>query len=399
MLLLDVPYANFLIKQRMKKICLQCQKLPDLLNESECKILPFSGALYRIIRKSIALKTCIAGCFGLLICSLIHSSTQAQTITGAWKGKIGSAHTELKLIKKGDSILGTSYYYTSRSNYIRYAVKGYFDPNSNSVVWWDDAMLEDRLSAKIFGSDKEALLSVADFNCPGEEKMRLDGESTERDNKNKPKGTVALQKVSSSGFPDEWDFVIENYTVGANDPDIIDSIARIHQTVPVIAEEKETNLASTTVQTVKKNSPTIAVTAPPVVEKKKIPVPTTTAEQKFVSREKKLATVIPITGDSIELRFYDNAVVDGDSIAVFLNDHMVFEHVKLDYKPHTLTLSVNDLQDDNELVMVAENLGTIPPNTSLMVAIVDGQRYEARLESTENSSALIRFIKQKKSRK
>lgn len=344
------------------------------------------------------MKTCIAGCFGLLICSLIHLSTQAQTITGAWKGKIGSAHTELKLIKKGDSILGTSYYYTSRSNYIRYAVKGYFDPNSNSVVWWDDAMLDDRLSGKIFGSDKEALLSVADFNCPGEEKMRLDGESTERDNKNKPKGTVALQKVSSSNFPDEWDFVIGNYTAGANDPDIIDSIARIHQTVPVIAEEKETSLASTTVQMVKKNSPTIAVTAPPVVEKKKIPVPVTTAEQKFVSREKKLATVIPITGDSIELRFYDNAVVDGDSIAVFLNDRIVFEHVKLDYKPHTLKLSVNDLQDDNELVMVAENLGTIPPNTSLMVAIVDGQRYEARLESTENSSALIRFIKQKKSR-
>jgi hypothetical protein len=31
-----------------------------------------------------------------------------------------------------------------------------------------------------------------------------------------------------------------------------------------------------------------------------------------------------------------------------------------------------------------------------MVAIVDGKRFEARLESTENSSALIRFIKQKK---
>ncbi len=30
------------------------------------------------------------------------------------------------------------------------------------------------------------------------------------------------------------------------------------------------------------------------------------------------------------------------------------------------------------MVMVAENLGTIPPNTSLMVAIVDGKRYEAR---------------------
>jgi hypothetical protein len=334
---------------------------------------------------------------GLLFCGLFSESTQAQTITGAWKGKIGSAHTELKLIKKGDSLLGTSYYYTSRSNYIRYAVKGYFDPNSNSVVWWDDAMLEDRLSGKIFGDDKEALLSVADFNCPGEKTMRLDGESTERDNRNKPKGTIALQKISSSTFADEWDFVLENYIYGANDPEIIDSIARLHLVTNEVTEERETAFQSTTIKPVQKDNPSIAVTAPPIVEKKKpTPVPSTSAQQKFSTREKKLATVIPVTGDSVELRFYDNAVVDGDSIAVFLNDRMVFEHVRLNNKPYSLTLSVNDLSEDNEMVMVAENLGTIPPNTSLMVCIVDGKRYEARLESTENSSALIRFIKQKK---
>jgi hypothetical protein len=343
------------------------------------------------------LKTCIALLFGLMLCSLLPVTTQAQTITGAWKGKIGSAHTELKLIKKGDSLLGTSYYYTSRSNYIRYAVKGYFDPNSNSVVWWDDAMLEDRLSGKIFAGDKEALLSVADFNCPGEKTMMLDGESTERDNKNKSRGTVALQKITESGFHDEWDFVIENYIYGANDPDIIDSIARLHMVTNEVAEEKETTLESTKIKPVQKNNSSIAVTAPPIVEKKKPTLTAaTTQQQKFTNREKKLVTVIPVTGDSIELRFYDNAVVDGDSIAVFLNDKMVFEHVRLNYKPYTLTLSVNDLPEDNEMVMVAENLGTIPPNTSLMVAIVDGKRYEARLESTENSSALIRFIKQKK---
>jgi hypothetical protein len=334
----------------------------------------------------------------LLFCGFFSNALQAQTITGAWKGRIGSAHTELKLIKKGDSLLGTSYYYTSRSNYIRYAVKGYFDPNSNSVIWWDEAMLEDRLSGRIFGADgKEALLSVADFNCPGEKTMRLDGESTDRDDKDKPRGTVALQKIPSSGFHDEWDFVLENYIYGANDPKIIDSVARMHGVPNVVTEEKETELASTTVKSVPRNDPSIAVKAPPIVEKKTpAPVPAGTAQQKFTTREKKLATVIPITGDSIELRFYDNAVVDGDSIAVFLNDKMVFEHVRLNNKPYTLTLSVNDLPEDNEMVMVAENLGTIPPNTSLMVVIVDGKRFEARLESTENSSALIRFIKQKK---
>ncbi|MFL5744564.1 MAG: hypothetical protein ACJ751_07870 [Niastella sp.] len=345
------------------------------------------------------MKTHIELLLGLLFCSFFSIATHAQTITGAWKGKIGSAHTELKLIKKGDSLLGTSYYYTSRNNYIRYAVKGYFDPNNNSVVWWDDAMLEDRLSGSLFGGgDKEALLSVADFNCPGEKTMMLDGESTVRDNKNKPKGTVALQKISSSGFHDEWDFVIENYIYGANDPGIIDSIARLHLTQHPVPEEKEiteSTYQSSTVKPVQKDKPAIAVTAPPIAEKK-TPTAATTAQQKYSGREKKLATVIPVTGDSIELRFYDNAVVDGDSIAVFLNDKMLFEHVRLNYKPYSMTISVNDLSDDNEMVMVAENLGTIPPNTSLMVAIVDGKRYEARLESTENSSALIRFIKQKK---
>jgi hypothetical protein len=43
--------------------------------------------------------------------------------------------------------------------------------------------------------------------------------------------------------------------------------------------------------------------------------------------------------------------------------------------------------------MVAENLGTIPPNTSYMVAIVGDKRYEAKLASTENSSALIKLKK------
>jgi hypothetical protein len=43
--------------------------------------------------------------------------------------------------------------------------------------------------------------------------------------------------------------------------------------------------------------------------------------------------------------------------------------------------------------MVAENLGSIPPNTAYMVAVVDKERYEAYLASTEGSSALIRLLK------
>jgi hypothetical protein len=45
--------------------------------------------------------------------------------------------------------------------------------------------------------------------------------------------------------------------------------------------------------------------------------------------------------------------------------------------------------------MVAENLGSIPPNTSYMLAIINDKRYDAMLRSTEESSAVIKLIKPK----
>jgi hypothetical protein len=45
----------------------------------------------------------------------------------------------------------------------------------------------------------------------------------------------------------------------------------------------------------------------------------------------------------------------------------------------------------NELVLFADNLGSIPPNTALMV-ITDGvNRYEVRLSADLKSNASIRF--------
>ena len=327
------------------------------------------------------------------LCSLLLITflSNAQTITGVWKGKIKSTRVELKLIKSGDSITGTSYYYDSKNNYQRYAVKGYFDNETNYVIWWDDALIKQTSGNS--SSLHNALLSVADFNCPGEDEMLLDGKASLRDNKEVEKGDVHLQKINTPVFKDEWDFVIENYTAGANDPYIIDSIARL------AFDNTQTNTVPTKVIT--KNNTVITKKQPEVVidvshpeeEKKLKPAAPQPVEEKFTLRKKTLATVIPVSADSIELRFYDNAEIDGDSIALFLNNRLVFKHIRLTEKAYTIKFAANELEEDNELVMVAENLGSIPPNTSLMVAIAGDKRYEARLQSTENSSALIRLVK------
>lgn len=324
---------------------------------------------------------------------LTRQPVLSQTITGAWKGKTGNVRTELKLVKKGDSLLGTAYYYTSRNHYRRYAVRGYFDGQTNDVIWWDETLLEDKASGNLFGSSKEPVLSVADFNCPGEDKMLLDGSSTERDHKDIPKGAVALEKISSPTFTDEWDFVIENYTVGANHPDIIDSVARLSFAPPPMEREIPTaGLPSTEPVTVA--APEVKAPALSIPEVKKVVSRPITPEDKFTARTNKLQTVIPITSKKIELRFYDNAQIDGDSIALFLNKRLIFKNIRLTDQPYTIFLDAEELSNDNELVMVAENLGSIPPNTSFMVAIVGNKRYEARLHADENSSALIRLIKQ-----
>jgi hypothetical protein len=329
-------------------------------------------------------------------CGAIFYAGNAQMITGTWHGKINRQKAEVKIIQNGDSLTGTSYYYESSNNYRRYSIKGYFDQRTNTTVWWDDQLIEEKTGRFSLNSPgKIPLLSQADFNCPGGSKMMLDGTVSDKETVAKTLGDVHLDKSGRTIFEDEWDFVIENYTAGANNPEIIDSIASISFNQP---QEIKTPVRQTTPPEKKTE---VVYTPPVVVEKKQEPekiaaiTAPLTIKEKFVIREKKFIKEIPVSGDSIELKFYDNAEIDGDSISLFINEKLVFEHVRLAATAYTYKIAVTDLKDTTELVMVAENLGKIPPNTSYMVALVDGIKYDAYLASTEGSSGMIRLIKSK----
>jgi hypothetical protein len=360
---------------------------------------------------------------GIISLFFLGLSTQAQPITGVWTGNMGNSRVELKLVRKGDSLIGTSYYYDSKSVYRRYSVKGYFDGNTNDVIWWDDVLIEDNGSRHFSGKATGALLAVADFNCPGEGIMKLDGKTSRKDDQQKDKKELHLLKGKTAPwFPDEWDFLIENYSYGVVHPEVVDSIEQMafntqssvpaeaaptEQTIAqnsltaeethppqqkIVTEEKPAEpiiLAKKSNTTVEKQTMTMQEISAPIL----IPPSEQSNAERFTSRKKILQQVIPVKGDSIELRFYDNAEIDGDSIAVFLNGRLLEEHILLAEQAHIMKIAVSDLQPDNELVMVAENLGSIPPNTSLMVAIVEDKRYEAHLQSTEGSSALVRLVK------
>ncbi|HEU4472225.1 MAG TPA: hypothetical protein VFR58_14130 [Flavisolibacter sp.] len=335
-----------------------------------------SGVYFPMPQK---LRTNLTRFFLTLLLAGLLSRLDAQMVTGVWRGKISNDKVEVKIVQKGDSLTGTSYYYTAGGRYRRYSIKGYFDQQTNSVVWWDDQLIRDNGGS----SSKGGLLSVADFNCPGGGTMHLDGKSGPRGNED-PKGGVNLTKVPGTSFHDEWDFVIDNYTVGANDPEIIDSVG-------LIALRPRSNPAPVAEPVRPAPEPALVIET--------VPVPATppsrplTIEEQFITRKKVFVTEIPAEGDSVELRFYDNVQVDGDSISLFLNKKMIFTHIRLTEKAYVVKLAVKELEQSNELIMVAENLGSVPPNTSYMVAISGGKRYEVNLESTEGTSAMIRLRK------
>ncbi|MCW3115116.1 MAG: hypothetical protein JWR18_3512 [Segetibacter sp.] len=97
----------------------------------------------------------------------------------------------------------------------------------------------------------------------------------------------------------------------------------------------------------------------------------------------------------LRLDFYDNGQVDDDSISVKINNVTVLTHQKLSAKPITAFIRIDLKNTFQEVEMIAENLGSIPPNTALLIITAGEKRYELFLSSSTKKSAKVRFLYEK----
>ena len=93
----------------------------------------------------------------------------------------------------------------------------------------------------------------------------------------------------------------------------------------------------------------------------------------------------------IKIDLYDNGEIDGDTISIYHNNVLLMAHKRLSQKPVSIRMPIDSAQPHHEFVMVAENLGSIPPNTSLMIITAGGKRYEVFISSTEQRNAKVVF--------
>jgi len=112
---------------------------------------------------------------------------------------------------------------------------------------------------------------------------------------------------------------------------------------------------------------------------------------KLKERENELINEISVRADSVQIDFYDNGEIDGDSISVFFNNQLIAFNQKLSTRAIHFELPLDTNLDYNEITMFADNLGAFPPNTALMVVTDGDKKHEVRLSSTFTKNATVRI--------
>jgi hypothetical protein len=107
-----------------------------------------------------------------------------------------------------------------------------------------------------------------------------------------------------------------------------------------------------------------------------------------LSREVTIKENIKVNSDSVKLLFFDNGEVDNDTISVYYNKKLIVDHKRLSTKAIEVVVTLQ-ANTDNEIVMFAENEGTTPPNTALMVFYDKGVRREVTIDSSTKKSESV----------
>ena len=144
----------------------------------------------------------------------------------------------------------------------------------------------------------------------------------------------------------------------------------------------------TTINPVAREAKDTVVHANPVLKQKPVfPAPPPI----LISRANPLVKQIDTETDDIKIDVYDNGEIDGDTVTIYHNNELLIAHQRLSAKPISFHIKVDAAHPHHELIMVADNLGSIPPNTSLMIVTTKDKRYEVFISSTEQKNAKVVF--------
>ncbi len=349
---------------------------------------------------------------------------QAQNITGIWRGHFVQQQFnpftgrmmedrykyEVQINQLFNNALqGVTYSYKTTVFYGKTSLQGIFTKGTKNVLIKELKMLELKIEDM---SDPCMMTCNLEYTKMGN-KEALVGSFTSINMKNKEDcggGTVYLEKVPESDFVKE-DFLTKKKPVPPppvgttkiqplpyNNPSA-------KRPVPPTASNKSSLVPSTDGRKplfkpgaedalVKRDKqPKKIEEQQPVIvspnESKKNAEPITPLPKELTDRTNNLVKTLYVDEGDIELALYDNGEIDNDTITVYHNGEMVIAHGRLSATPLKVKVRVDAEHPTHEFIMVADNLGEIPPNTSLMTITAGKKQYSVFLTSDESKNAKV----------
>lgn len=374
---------------------------------------------------------------------LLSFNSSAQKITGIWRGYFSSSNGlyregiqeemykyEIQIDQQpNNGLKGVTYSYKSTVFYGKASFQGIYNIKSKTIILKENSLIDLKIGDK---SEPCLMTCYLDYSKMGKLEV-LQGTFISINVKDKGdcgNGKIYLERVADSDFEKEAFLTKKNNTPSksaSNKP-----ITPPSKTLDLKTDTEKTNKSNTSNSkptvinkplppTNKKNPPVANIKPSTPLIKDPIPLQNTNkAEEHPVQphikrehaetqgrekratqipkvlqeRENKLVKTIVVDDENIQVDLFDNGTIDNDTISVFHNNKQIIKHGRLAFNPISFKIKCSPEENLHELVVVAENLGEIPPNTALMVITAGKKRYEVFLTSNEsrNAKVVVEFI-------
>ena len=99
--------------------------------------------------------------------------------------------------------------------------------------------------------------------------------------------------------------------------------------------------------------------------------------------------VLEVTNNVLELEIGDYLREDGDIVSVYHNRRQFIKNLPITNRKSVHTLRLNRDTELHELILYAENLGRIPPNTSTLKIFDGSKQHQIQITSSKETSAVV----------
>jgi hypothetical protein len=301
----------------------------------------------------------------------------SQDLSGTWEGHVGGEYLKMVIMKHGSTYVGYTYdngmgycyanyvaEFNDSTKQLKGSGQGFIEKTFGHVLMHYKLKFSEQAGNKYlsgFGRPKSVAANILSFGLPQPARLR-----------------------QTNTVPDTTDFMYSwlrrknNQLVTADNKKKPDSI----QTKVISSTDTLKRIA------VNPNNDSL-----PDIDLKAFNKKAFDDSIRNVKTERQADTLSRIVtrADSIVITISDNEIVDGDTITIFHNNEILVSRLFVSARPYKIVIPMTTGLPTHEFVLVANNLGNIPPNTALVTIEAGKERYQLKAASDMKKNAVIVF--------